>query len=275
MDVHALGAEVDRAPLHHSAFALVRSVRERLGDWIGRAWTPAIAAITRARHSRMFHPEGLVFRARVDAVIGGRFAALGGDLEGHALVRCSAALWKREHTPHWLRRFDVLGMALRLRHGAKAPTTERAEPGDQDLLFATIRSPLTMFASPFTTNATDYLHQRYWAVSPFQIPDGERVELRLVPIEQPTLIGARETRLVQAVQLGAAVWELEARETLHLGWHRVARITLEAPLEIDQEALRFDPFRTGAGIEPVGLVHAIRRAVYAAGQLSRPPRESA
>jgi hypothetical protein len=49
----------------------------------------------------------------------------------------------------------------------------------------------------------------------------------------------------------------------------VARIDLDQPVELDDRALRFDPFRSGAGIVPVGFVHAIRRAAYAASQHAR------
>jgi hypothetical protein len=51
---------------------------------------------------------------------------------------------------------------------------------------------------------------------------------------------------------------------------RVARLKLTGWLELDQEALRFDPFRNGRGLRPVGFVHAMRRATYAASQRHRP-----
>ncbi|MEO8183439.1 MAG: hypothetical protein ABI895_31785 [Deltaproteobacteria bacterium] len=43
-------------------------------------------------------------------------------------------------------------------------------------------------------------------------------------------------------------------------------------LDLDQEALRFDPFRAGRGVTPVGFVHALRRATYLASQRARPAR---
>ena len=80
--------------------------------------------------------------------------------------------------------------------------------------------------------------------------------------------GDRGDRLHDAVRAGHAVWRLEARKTLHLGWHPVARIELTHPLALDQEALAFDPFR--GRLRPVGVVQWIRKAVYAAGQRARP-----
>jgi hypothetical protein len=138
-------------------------------------------------------------------------------------------------------------------------------PGDQDLLFATIRSPLTMALSPLFTNAHDFLANRYWAVAPFEL-DGfdHRVEFRLVPQDPPDGHGSRTERLLSAVRTGDAVFTLEARRTFRWKQHPIATITLDEPLALDQAALRFDPFAIGAGIRPVGLVHAIRHAAYAA-----------
>jgi hypothetical protein len=79
--------------------------------------------------------------------------------------------------------------------------------------------------------------------------------------------GRRVARLYQAVQAGRASWWIEARRTLHLRWHRVARIDLEREVDVDQDALFFDPFR--GTLRPVGLVHAIRHATYAASQRTR------
>ena len=37
----------------------------------------------------------------------------------------------------------------------------------------------------------------------------------------------------------------------------------------DPASLRFDPFRSGRGIQPQGFVHALRRGVYSASQRAR------
>jgi hypothetical protein len=248
-------------------------LRERIGDAIGRSWAPAVAAIARMRNARMFHPEGHTFSGRIERGGFGPYAELGQRLEGHVLARYSQALWRNE-SEH----LDVLGVALRIRPRDGEVLDHRAKPGDQDLLFATIRSPLTMVLSPFTTDASDFVGNRYWAVSPFEAPPIGRVELRLSPVHPPHPpwhLGGRGRarridRLRQAVGSGRAVWLLEARRTLTIGWFAVAELVLEREVKIDQAALRFDPFRTGAGVEPVGLVHAIRRATYAASQAARP-----
>ena len=243
-------------------------LREQIGGWIGRLWAPGVAMLSRARQARMFHPEGLTFAGHVrPEPPGGALDALAARFDGRVLVRCSAALWRggREH-------LDVLGFALRVRRGGGPALDEHAERGDQDLLFATIRSPLTMLLSPLFTDATDFVDNRYWAVSPFAVIDG-RYELRLSPVDPPAhepLRQPRASRLLTAVHAKRAVWSLEARATLTLRWHRIARVELDRPTTIDQSALAFDPFRDGLGLEPVGVVHAIRRAAYAASRAARP-----
>ena len=259
-DAPAEGPFAHRAPPH--------GLREWIGDAIGQLWAPAISAISRVRHARMFHPEGLTFAGHVEPL------AAGGDLEplaqrfdGRVLARCSAALWRggREH-------LDVLGFALRIRAGAGFALDEIAHEGDQDLLFATIRSPFTMLLSPLFTDATDFVDNRYWAVSPFATA-GSRYELRLSPIDPPShapLPEPRASRLLAAVHARRAAWTLEARETWTLRWHPIARVTLDRAVTIDQATLQFDPFRAGLGLQPVGVVHAIRRAAYAASRAGRP-----
>jgi len=236
-------------------------VREHAGRALGVIAAPAVAAIARLRRARMFHPEGLTFVGTCTP-IAGPFRSLGEQLGGHVLARVSAALWRGD-----VEHFDVLGLALRFRHGS-VELDEDAREGDQDLLTATIRSPLTMPLSPFFTDASDFAGNRYWAVSPFEY-HGARIELRLSPVDPPEKTeGSRVERLRAAVAAGRASWWLESRRTLHLTWHPLARIDLREPIELDQEALFFDPFR-GGPLKPVGLVHAIRRATYAASQRTR------
>lgn len=271
MQVHVENGVQGRAsaPQRATPHAVV-GVREAIGEAIGRWIAPVVAAISRSRKARMFHPEGHTFTGRVVAAGEGAYAALGQRLAGRALVRLSPALWR-----NGVEFFDVLGLALRARPGEGPALDHLAGPGDQDLLFATIRSPLTMVFSPFTTDASDFIGNTYWAVSPFAIGNQLRVELRLVPVDPKRTKGTRVDRLRAGVRSGHAIWRLEARRTLTLRWHPVAHLVVERETSIDQAALRFDPFRSGANIEPVGLVHAIRRAAYAASQVARPRQSTA
>jgi hypothetical protein len=215
----------------------------------------------------MFHAEGLTLSATAEPISSERFGDLGSRLGGRVLARCSPALSR-----HGRERLDVLGIALRFRRGPGDPLDEHPEPGDQDLLFATILSPFTMVFSLFTTDASDYLRNEYLAVSPFSV-GSYRVKLRLRPTNAlHPIFETRDQRLRSAVRGKRANWCLDARRTLTRPWEPIARISFDRFIDLDQNELRFDPFRNGAGIVPVGVVHAMRRAAYAASQRARTNR---
>ncbi len=250
----------------------IPALRDLAGLAVGALSSPAIATVSRARRARMFHPEGETFLADVTPArsVNADLRDLADRLHGFALARFSGALWRGgfEH-------LDVLGIALRFRATEVASTDPSA--GDQDLLFATIRSPLTLGIAPFTTRAADYLANTYWAVSPFAIGSGSHVKFRLRPpaehargrsdLERET---SRNVRLEEAVADGGVAWQLEARRTFTRAWSPLATILLTAPAHLDEEALRFSAYRCGRGIVPRGFVHAMRRPAYAASQWARP-----
>jgi hypothetical protein len=241
---------------------MTSGIREEIGDAIGGWWAPLIHTIARLRHARMFHPDGLLFTGELEPIAGSPYEATAQQLGRTVLARLSGALRRGDRE-----NLDVLGIALRMHRGHKLKT--HAVTTDQDLLFATIRSPLTLALSPFTTRSHDFLANRYYAVSPFELAGLHRVELRLVPVSRPVHEGTRADKLRAAVAAGEARFELAARPTLTRTWHPIAKIALLEPRELDQETLRFDPFQNGAGIVPVGLIHAIRKRAYAASQSAR------
>lgn len=216
----------------------------------------------------MFHPDGVVYEAEVVAQGGAPdLRAIGERLAGSALARLSSAWWRGKDWP------DVLGFALRFR----SPDSQPLAPSvlDQDLLLATIRFPWTTPFAPLTTRFRSFLWNHYHAVSPFEVAPAGRVKLRL---RSPRLENSGELsrgeHLRQAVAEGRARWILEARRmqrfALLRSWEPVAEVRLIRPVEIDQAALRFSAFRSGRGLEPVGFVHYLRVAAYAASQRARP-----
>lgn len=251
-----------------SSAVVSTGLREQIGAAIGRLWSLPVSLISAARKARMFHPRGVLFTAEVLPDLASPYPGLSRRLEGPALVRCSGALFKEE-----VRRFEVLGIALRFSDSPTPGATP--SPGDQDLLFATIVSPFTLAFSPFTTHSQDFLDNKYWAVSPFEVEGAGRLKFRITPAVKPEKkSGRRDLKLLEAVSEGRGDLWLEARETLSTGWQRIAIVRMLAPSDIDQEALRFDPFRSGRGIVPAGVVHSIRRDVYSASQRARPAHET-
>ena len=238
--------------------------RELLGRVVGAIGALPVAAISAVRHARMFHPRGMLFEAHLEPYASVAMDDVAARFTGHALVRLSGATSKADAEHN-----EVLGIGMRI--SDRTITSASPSKDDQDLLFATILSPLTMPFAPFFTRSDDFLENAYYGVAPFFVEGYGRVKIRLAPIARSeSHEGHRRERLERAVQERRAVWMVEIRHTFGLRWDPVAKLVLDQTSAIDQEALRFDPFRTGRGIKPVGFVHAIRKYVYAASQRARP-----
>lgn len=238
---------------------------EQCGLFGGKLLAPFTAAVSAARRARTFHPDGVVYAANATpCCLDPRLVRLAEALSGPAFMRFSSALWRGEH--EWP---DVLGAAIRFQD------REQQAGSEQDLLLATIRFPWTMPFAPFATNFRSFLWNHYHAVSPFEVAGVGAVKVRL---RSPRLHNgsklSRAEHLGRLAGEGRAVFELQARlldvPPLARRWHGVVRLELGAPLEMDQAALRFSPFRSGRGLKPVGFVHALRAAAYAASQGARP-----
>jgi hypothetical protein len=237
-------------------------LREFLGLLEGYAIGPVTGAISFIRRSRMFHPRGVTYVAAVSPT--DEFFL---PLPENALVRFSSAWWKNKE---WI---DVLGIAIRFSNNREF--TEVARAGDQDLLFATVRSPWVLPIAPLTTQFHDYLGNDYFAVSPFSV-GGESIsrygKFRLRPLKPSEPGRNREVRLLESTEKNEASFELEFFEFADplREWQSVANIDLVRPIALEQEKLRFDPFRSGVGIRPRGLIHYLRIGAYGFSQALRP-----
>jgi hypothetical protein len=216
----------------------------------------------------MFHPDGVLYEAEVIGCGESRdLATLGERLAGSAIARLSSAWWRGKDWP------DVLGFALRFRSPDSQPLAPRST--DQDLLLATVRFPWTTPFAPLATRFSSFLWNHYHAVSPFEVPGVGRVKLRLRSPRIKNHEGiARAEHLRRTTSESRARWVLEARRLdrspLLRRWEPVAEVRLLRPIQVDQAALRFSPFRSGRGLAPVGFVHFLRAAAYAASQRARP-----
>lgn len=239
-------------------------LRQRLdaaaGLAAGALLAPLAALGAALRHERLFHSQGVCYRARVLAATTERpYADVARRLAGAALVRFSAALWHDERFP------DILGLALRLQTNLGAVPAA----GDQDLLFATVRRPATLAGALLTTRRHDFLANDYYGVSPFEVEGLGRARLRVVAHGGNGAAGDRFGRLAASAAQGVVGLRLEIKPTGSGRWHPVVLIELREPLPLDQGALRFDPFRAGRGVRPAGVIHELRRPVYALAQRAR------
>jgi hypothetical protein len=241
---------------------------DAVGFVLGFLLTPFAALGSKVRKARVFHPDGTVYRAKVSVVAyEAPFEEVGRRLEGGALVRLSTAWWRGGK--EWI---DVLGCAVRFCDAGRL--SPRAEKGDQDLLFATVRSALTLPFAPITTHQHDFLDNLYFAVGHFEVKGVGKIELRLSTRGSRGEGSTRTERLRSAVERGEAVFRLEGRKPGG-PWTPLVAVELESPIDIDQNALRFSPFRTGRGVVPRGTLQALRIAPYWISQKMRPEVEMA
>lgn len=245
-------------------------LREAIGRALGAILSPIILQGSLLRRGRVFHPEGVVYRAEVRALAAeGGAGTLAQRLEGPALVRLSGGLW-RWRSGKGQRRPDLLGISVRFRDSEEV--TPEASVGDQDLLFLSARRFALIPIALLTTNVRDFLANTYYAQLPFKVAGVGRLEFRLVPQRAAKAPGDRRDKLERAAAAGLATLRLEARPArLGFGkrWVPVAQISLIEPVDIDQAQLLFTPFHTGRGIVPTGLLQAVRRLTYPASYLGR------
>lgn len=240
---------------------------EELGRAVGALWSPAVRLGTKLRHARLFHPEGVVYSARVQPLpVHPGLRPVASRLAGAALVRLSSALWRGGR--EWP---DLLGVAVRLR--SEEAVTAVPSPGDQDLLFATLRVPWTLGLAPLSTDTRDWLENDYYAVSPFEVEGLGRASLRITSSRAAAPEGdSRVERLESARRAGQARFVLEVRPSRGESagmWLGLAELRLVEPAALDEARLRFYPYRTGRGIQPVGFIHALRIPTYRQGQAAR------
>jgi hypothetical protein len=146
---------------------------------------------------------------------------------------------------------------------------------DRDLLFASFRRPWELFLSPFFTDHRNYLTNSYYAISPFVLNDGKKMEFMIDPGRGSHSGGTREEKLMGDVILGKVVLRLLMKETKQEAWKMVGRILVTEESSLDQEALRFHPFQCGPEMRPYGFLHHLRRGAYQMSQWVRPGSELA
>jgi len=207
-----------------------------VAETAGAAAAVLFGALSAVRRRRIFHPVGTAYDATLEVHGGSRGAVL---LDEPAVRPCIVRLSRggglREPLP------DVLGIALRV--------PDAYGPGaHQDLLLATAGTGPVLRSVLGFRRSTDAGH--YSSVLPYRIGDSY------------AYVGARP--------LSPSRFSLEVAAPLG-DWTEVGLIQLGRSWDqTASDALRFNPFCTGGGIEPVGVVQTLRRRAYAASQAARP-----
>lgn len=240
---------------------------EAVGRAVGVLGGPPFRAISERRHARSLHAEGICLLAEVVPVrTDPPFTAVAERLAGPALVRLSTATWRGGR--EWP---DILGASVRFRRDSRI--TAEAAPGDQDVLFATLRHVWTLAPAFLSTHVHDWLSNDYYGLAPFTVQGIGKTKLRLTtPRDAPRRHGSRVQRLRDAIHESRALLTFEilpGEHGLPRTWTPLADIVLRDEVRLDPERLRFNPFRDGLGIIPRGFLHATRRSVYEQSQEGR------
>ena len=236
------------------------------------------------RNSRTFHPDGRVFRGTVRSLqpVDECYARAAEQLAGSALMRIGMGLMKKG-SPLWLadRIPDAPSIAMRIASSADEITPQGPSAQCLDLLCTAGGNRLWKLVLNLATGGWmfglhkfDYFKNLYHADVPYRIDDGKRdVWIRLVPdVETPGLPQdgpARDNGLTLAVRRHAVLrLEVQPVGNARLPFVPIAEIRFDEEIEIDQEALHFDPF-AARGFEPHGFLSEVRKSVYPASVRER------
>ena len=236
------------------------------------------------RNSRTFHPDGRVFRGTVRSLqpVDESYARAAEQLAGSALMRIGMGLMKKG-SPLWLadRIPDAPSVAMRIASSADEVTPQGPSTQCLDLLCTAGGNRLWKLVLNLATGGRmfglhkfDYFKNLYHADVPYRIDDGKRdVWIRLVPdVETPGLPQdgpARDNGLTLAVRRHAVLrLEVQPVGNARLPFVPIAEIRFDEEIEIDQEALHFDPF-AARGFEPHGFLSELRKSVYPASVRER------
>jgi hypothetical protein len=214
--------------------------------------TGALLAVGAAlRRGKVVHPHGLVFEARL-IVPGARAAPTAAELlsrpaEHAALVRFSRSLGVPRPLP------DLLGMSIRVLdaygHGAH-----------QDFLLVT-SADVPVVHHVFLP-ARDVQQRPYTSSLPFRA-GRERFIVGALPCEASPRPGGSDE--LDRARAAAATGRLRFELAVAPPRGRFAavaelRIGAQAPGQLD--AMRFEPWKGGGGMEPVGVLNGMRRYAY-------------
>ena len=241
-------------PLQHAHRGLSRPAR-LASDVAGYAVGGVLGAVAALRRAKAVHPMGAMHRAEL-VTTGNPGPAAGGSLfesagEHSAVVRFSRSLGLPRPLP------DLLGMSLRV--------LDAYGPGvHQDFLMVTsVDAPVLHH---IFVPASDVWLRPYSSSLPYTA-GGRRFIVGAVPRSgSPRPAGSDELdRLAKAAATGRLAFDLAVATPMGR-FHPVGELRVGAPLAEGADALRFNPFNTGGGIEPVGVLNRLRDYAYPMSQ---------
>jgi hypothetical protein len=224
----------------------MRGIREAFTGVAGTAMGALLGAGAALRGGKVVHPHGLVFDARLD-IDGGPAAPRHAELlaqpaERAARVRFSRSLGVPRPLP------DLLGMSMRV--------PDAYGPGrSQDFLLVT--SADVPVVHHIVLPAADIQQRPYTSSLPFRAGSGPLFIVGALPqVGSPRPAGADELERVRAAALtGGLRFDLAVAPVMGR-FRRVGELRIRAELPESYDALRFEPWKGGGGLEPVGVLTA-------------------
>ena len=224
-------------------------------DAAGYGLGALLGGVAGGRGGKAVHPIGVVYGARL--VVDGspdapqRSTLLSRPGEHRALVRFSRSIGVPRPVP------DLLGFSLRV-IDAYGPARH------QDVMMVT-SVDLPVLHRLFVP-ATDVQQRVYSSSLPFRAGEGKFL-IGVVPdATSPRPSGGDEfDRLARAAATGRLVFGL-AVAPLGGRFRRVGRLHIGERLPQSLDALRFNPFNSAGGLEPVGLLNRLRDYAYPLSQ---------
>lgn len=212
---------------------------------VGRITSAVFGALSRARGSRIAHPKGIGFEAKLEPLAS---APAGVELFGQtqprsAVVRLSRSIGLPSSIP------DPCGIAIRVPDAYGGGL-------HQDLLL--VSSGSAPIARHVLLPRKRFEGGFFSSLLPYRFA-GETV-----------LVGA------SAYSGGSSgIWFQLKLASPGGGWRTVARLDLGTRLSAEEtEGLCFNPWHTGGGIEPTGFLNSLRSPAYRGSQAARLSRHA-
>jgi hypothetical protein len=226
-----------------------------LGEAAGLSIGAVLAALAAVRRGKAFHPDGVVYDARL-AIAGDPTAPQAAELlsrrdEHRVIVRFSRAVGLPRPIP------DLLGLSLRV------PDAYGAGRHQDFLLVTSADYPLLHH---IFLPARDVQQRPYTSSLPYRAK-GDLFLVGAVPQPgSPRLDGRNEfERLQAAASTGRLAFDL-AVAPVSGRFRAVGSVRIGARLPHELDALRFNPWNTGGGMEPAGWLNGARDRAYKLSQ---------
>ncbi len=214
----------------------------------------ALAALAAARRGKAVHPHGAVYAAQL--VVPGDDGLSDTELFGTvssrpALARFSRSLGLPRPLP------DLLGMSIRVLDAYGAGR-------HQDfLMVSSVDAPVLHH---IFVPAADFQQRPYSSSLPYRVGHRTLLVGTTPRADSPRPAGENElSRLAAAAATGKLIFDVAVSEV----WGRfrpVAELHVGDALPPETDALRFNPFNSGGGLEPSGVLNRMRDIAYPLSQ---------